>query len=156
MVDVNAIVAAISGLKTATEIAKGIMDIKSVSEVQGKVIDLQSVILSAQSSALTAQSEQFSLQDKIRELEAEITKLSIWENERGRYQLEELPPGILVYKLKAGMENGEPRHRICATCYNKGIKSLLHIIGEGNGLTSWKCYGCGFNPEVRTFHCTTL
>ncbi len=151
MVDVTAIVTAMSGLKAATDIAKGIFDIKSISEVQGKVIELQSVILVAQGSAMAAQSEQYSLQEKVRQLETDLAKLQSWETERDRYQLEELPPGILVYRLKPGFENGVPPHRICATCYNRGSKSLLHITDRGNGLTNGKCYSCSFEVQSGRF-----
>ena len=54
MVDIASISAAVTGLKTATDIAKGIAELGSVAEVQSKVIELQTVILAAQSSAMAA------------------------------------------------------------------------------------------------------
>lgn len=52
--DFAAIQGAISSLKAATEISRSIMDMKTMSEVQGKVIELQSALLEAQNSALSA------------------------------------------------------------------------------------------------------
>ena len=43
--DLLAIQGAISSLKAAAEITKSIMDMKNMSEVQGRVIELQSALL---------------------------------------------------------------------------------------------------------------
>ena len=50
MADVTAIASALTGLKTAGDIAKSFLDLKDVAKIQGKTIELQSVILAAQSA----------------------------------------------------------------------------------------------------------
>ena len=80
----GSIAAAIGGLKTAAEIAKGFLDLKEVAAVQGKVIELQGVILAAQSSALAAQSDQMTLLEDIRALKEKMAKLEAWEAGRRR------------------------------------------------------------------------
>jgi len=47
MVDMGSIAAAVTSLKAATDIAKGFADIKTMADVQGKVVTLQSEILAA-------------------------------------------------------------------------------------------------------------
>ena len=69
MVDIPSIAAAMTSLKTAADIAKGMLDLKAGADARGVVIDLQSVILNAQSSALAAQSEQMTLLQRVAELE---------------------------------------------------------------------------------------
>ena len=54
MIDMGSIAAALGGLKTAGELAKAIIQIKSEVDRNAKVIELQSVILAAQSSAIAA------------------------------------------------------------------------------------------------------
>ncbi|OGI41320.1 MAG: hypothetical protein A2140_05160 [Candidatus Muproteobacteria bacterium RBG_16_62_13] len=44
MADMTLIQGAITGLKTATDIVKGFLDLKTMAEVQGKVIELQKPI----------------------------------------------------------------------------------------------------------------
>lgn len=69
--DMTLIQGTISGLKTAADIAKSLMELKSISDVQAKVIELQSAILAAQSSALSANADQAAMVDEIRALKEE-------------------------------------------------------------------------------------
>lgn len=142
MIDMASISAAVTSLKTATDIAKGLMEIKTATEIQSKVIELQSVILAAQSSALAAQSEQFSLLEKIRQFEAKMAEIEAWKNEADRYQLTDYGGGTFAYSLKPGMERGEPSHRICAACYQKGHKSILQNSGTYSGREKVHCPRC--------------
>lgn len=136
--------AGIGAFKTMFDMAQGLKEINDAAIRNSAVIALQEKILAAQvaQQALIARES---------ELEAEVARLKEWEGEKKRYQLQKLPPGILMYRLKPGMEHGEPTHEICANCYNKGIKSLLHNLGEGNGLTEWKCHACGFHEHTGKF-----
>lgn len=128
MADMVLIQGAITGLKTAADIAIGMSNLKTMTEVQGKAIELQQIILSAQSSALSAQSEHFSLLEKIRHLEKEIAQVKAWETEKQRYKLSSPWEGALTYSLKESMANGEPAHWICTSCYEDGRKSILNPI----------------------------
>lgn len=85
--DLTLIGGAVTGLKTAADIAIGFSKLNTMAEVQGKAIELQQVILSAQSGALAAQSAQFSLVDRIRELEREVAEVKAWEAQKQRYAL---------------------------------------------------------------------
>lgn len=108
------------------------------------------------SSDLTAkifalQAEYAILQARVSELEKELMRFERWDAEKARYELESLPPGVLVYRVKEVDRGAEPFHRICADCYNKGFKSLLHSVSEGNGLTRWRCHVCGFDVMTGNF-----
>jgi hypothetical protein len=138
---------ALSALKSAGELVKTLMDLRDVSIVQSKAIELQREIFTAQQGALASQESQLALLKRVSDLERELMRFENWEAEKQRYQLETLPPGIHMYRLKQGMEHGEPPHKICANCYNKGVKSLLHISSQGSGLTEWKCHACGFKED---------
>jgi hypothetical protein len=144
MVDMGAIASAVTGLKTAADIAKSIFELKVGTEVQGKVIELQSVILGAQSSAIAGQSEQYALLEKIRELTAKLAALEAWETEQERYQLTDFGGGTLVYVLKPDRANGEPSHRLCPACFQNGNKSILQNRGGiyGGGREIWDCPAC--------------
>jgi hypothetical protein len=87
MVDISLIQGAISSLKLAGDIAKGFLELKSISDVQGKVIELQSVILEAHSSTLAAYSAQSAMVEEIRALKEEIAKIKNWNTEKQRYKL---------------------------------------------------------------------
>lgn len=108
----------LGALKTAFDLAKGLKDIDDATRRNAAVIELQEKILGAQAA-------QAALIDRVSELEKEVTKLKAWDADKQRYKLTKLRPGVVCYALKEGMENGEPSHRLCASCYNGGHKSFL-------------------------------
>jgi len=112
--DMAMIQGTITGLKVAGDIAKGLLDLKSLADVQGKVIELQSAILSAQSSALAANAAQSAMVDEIGALKEEVTRIKAWESQKERYQLEKIwENGAVAYALKKSMSGAEPPHWIC-------------------------------------------
>src|SRR3569623_740175 len=77
------------------------------------------VSIALQRQILEAQAEQLALVEKVRDLTEQISRFEKWETEKQRYQLEELPPGLFVYGVKADARGVEPDHKLCANCYNK-------------------------------------
>ena len=140
--DMSLIQGTISGLKLAGDIAKGLLELKSLSDVQGKVIELQSAILSAQSSALSANADQSAMVNEIRRLKEEIACVKAWETQKQRYQLTQFRsgPGV-VYSLKESMSNSEPPHWICTKCYEDGKRMILQPATI-NGFIHIVCPSC--------------
>lgn len=137
--DMSLIQGTISGLKLAGDIAKGLLELKTMSEVQGKVIELQSAILSAQSSALSANADQAAMVEEIRALKEEIARVKAWEIQKERYKLHSPWEGSVVYALKQSMSNFEPPHWICTSCYENGRKSILN---QTQGKDGWCLVTC--------------
>lgn len=146
--DISLIQGTITGLKTASDIAKGFLELKSITDVQGKVIELQSAILSAQSSALAANSDQATMIEQIRTLKEEIASIKAWEAQKQRYKLANLCSGAVVYSLKESMANGEPAHWICTSCYETGRKSILNPIKTKDNWFLLVCPVC--NSQIQT------
>ena len=140
--DISLIQSTISGLKLAGDIAKSFLELKSVSEVQGKVVELQSAILSAQSSALSANAAQATMIEEIRTLKEEIARIKAWESEKKRYQLISPWNGTVVYALKKSMSNAEPPHWICTNCYENGRKRILNQHRKHNSFIEFICPVC--------------
>ena len=149
MIDVGSIQAAVTSLKTATDIAKGFLDLRNLSEVQGKVVELQAEILAAQTSALAAQSDQMALLDHVRGLEAQVAQMKAWEAEKERYELRERATGIVAYRLKDEARGTEPTHWICATCYERSTKSILQLQLGSERSRILLCPRC--KTSLRTF-----
>lgn len=152
MPDLAAIASAASGLRTAGQIVKSLIDLKVGAEIQAKVIELQTVIMSAQSDALAAQSDQFSLLERIRNLEAEVAQTKAWEAEKQRYELKEFPTGAFAYALKPDAAQGEPPHRICAKCYQDGHKSILQVLRRDYGGELVECQRCDTRLTLSEFN----
>lgn len=144
--DLTLLQGTLTGLKTAFDIAKGISDLKTMSEVQTKVIELQQTILQAQSTAMAANADQYAAIEELRLLKDEIKKIKGWESERLRYRLvtpNHTKAGV-VYALKLGeRQEDEPAHYICTTCYEGGKKSMLGLTQiERGGYFYWICPVC--------------
>jgi DNA-directed RNA polymerase subunit RPC12/RpoP len=148
MVDIFAIKGAIDGLKAARDIAKTAIGLRDAVMLQSKVIELNDVILSAQSSALDAQAEQLAMAKRIDDLERQIAQTEAWDREKVRYQLTELPPGVLVYAVKEEARGIEPPHYVCANCFEQRRKSFLNKDESNHGQTKLHCPACGWEDKI--------
>src|SRR5690606_3853686 len=125
MVGVTEIGGAMSGLKAAMDIAKGINAAAGEIAINEATIKLQRTILEAQEKLLAAQELQAEQSRRVEELEARLAQADAWTRERERYVRREFPAGTFAYVLKDGDESGEPPHRLCPTCFEDGHKSIL-------------------------------
>jgi hypothetical protein len=142
MPDIVAISSAATGLQAAGQILKALFGLKISAEVQAKISELQTIILAAQGDALAAQSDQLTLLQRVRDLEEEVATAKAWEAEKERYQLQEFPAGAFAYVLKADAAGSEPPHRICASCYQDGHKSILQTAARHSGGEMVHCMRC--------------
>jgi hypothetical protein len=125
--DISALQAVLTSLKSATEVAKAIFDLKESGAVQSKVIEIQSALLAAQSSALEATNAQYVLQDRVRELEAQLKKLEDWGDQEQRYALVGPWRGpAQVYALRKEIANGESPHYLCTNCFHSRRRTILN------------------------------
>jgi hypothetical protein len=148
MPDMALIQGAITGLKSAGDIAKSFLELKSIADVQGKVIELQSAILSAQGSALAAQGEQSSMVQKPRDLEEEIANVKAWKETAKHYALVSPWTGAFVYALKKESGSSEPPHWLWQKCYEDGKKSILQRAKDGPVSWTYDCAQCKTNLHL--------
>jgi len=138
------IAAALTSLKSAADLAKALIDIRDASQVRAVAIDLQTQILSALGSAIEAREAYTAQIDRIRDLEAEVTRLKEWGSEKEKYELKTIGFGALAYMLKQGMRGTEPPHWLCPNCYTQGKKSFFQTTGAHMGhRTYYACTTCG-------------
>jgi hypothetical protein len=141
MVDATSIAAGISGLKAAFDITKGILELKTMTDVRSKVIELQQVILSAQNDAIGAQQHIMSLLQEKERLTGEIERFKSWDAEKLNYELTEYQPGVLAYKLKASVSE-QPLHWLCPHCFQQSQKSILQTQQRDRRLDGLVCGRC--------------
>lgn len=148
--DATLIQGTITGLKFAADITNSLLKLNTMSEVQGKVIELQQTILSAQSNALSANAEQFTMVEEIRTLKEEIARIKAWERQKQRYKLAQVGEGGgIAYALKESMSESEPPHWICTKCYEDGVRMILQPRTK-DGYTYLYCPAC--KMEIPTYH----
>ncbi len=141
--DMGLITGTITSLRFAGDIAKSFLSLQSMTEVQGKVIELQSAILSAQGSAMEANSQQMTMVEEIRTLQSQIESMKGWREETKRYKLvEPWGNGSLVYALRDAAKASDPAHYICTKCFEDGRKSLLNPQENAKGWCVFRCPHC--------------
>ena len=109
--------------KAMFDAAKGLKDINDTTVRNVAVIELQEKILAARE-------QQSALAERVRELEEEVARFKTWDTEKQRYSLTECAPGAFAYVVKRAEARGEPGHALCATCYERGVKSILQTNGR--------------------------
>lgn len=115
--------------------AKGLKDMNDAAVRNAAVIELQEGILAAQA-------QQAALTDQVRQLEEKVRSFEKWGAEKQRYKLTDYGGGTFAYALKPEKSHGEPPHRLCATCYEQGIKSILQHKGSSSGRELVGCHNC--------------
>lgn len=145
--DIGSIAAAVSSLKAASDIAKGLLSLHTAAEVQSKALELNQALIDAQHQIFAANAAQSELIDRVRELEGEIARMKNWDAEKQRYKLAAPFPGCMVFAVQKSMSNGETAHYLCATCFNRGQPSILQsregrMTKEGRVFSSFICTAC--------------
>lgn len=107
---------------TLFDTAKGLKDINDSAVRNRAVVELLEKILAAHAA-------QAALLERVSNLEKELASFETWDAEKQRYELADYGEGTFAYRLKESMQNGEPPHRVCASCFQKNQKSILQNAG---------------------------
>lgn len=126
MIDIAAITGAFDGIKGAVQILEGAVARRDQAKIDAALADIAPKLLEAYTAAFQLQAEHSALLRKVGDLEGEIMRLKDWNTDKARYELKEAGYNkVLVYAPKEFMRGTEPDHRLCATCYQNGVKSIL-------------------------------
>lgn len=121
--DIAAIGSALTSVKTAYDIAKGMAELSQDVTIRLKAFELLTVVADVQGKLLESQREMARLQDELRQAQQELAKQADFD----RYELVEPYKGTFIFRLKeACRKEGEPIHEICPNCKNVlGVLSFL-------------------------------
>lgn len=139
---IDSIAGAFGALKGAAEITQGLLALKTDTAVSTKVVELNRIIAEVQHQLFAAQADYAAAVGREHELKAKIVQLENWSHEQERYQLHQLAPGTLVYRVKPAMQGAEPVHDLCTHCYQEGVKSILQNGGMQGSHRAVKCPRC--------------
>ena len=145
-------ITAISGIKTAMDMAKGISALKSEVEINQAIIDIQRTLLEAQAAAFDDKETISGLVNENRTLQANLQIKDDWEQEKLRYALVKSELGAFTYNLKPELAGEEVLHRLCANCFNTGYKSLLHTTMKYGGGEEVICQRCDKKLKIAPFN----
>ena len=141
--DLSMITAAVSGLKAASDIAKGISTLHTMAEVQDTVIKLQRTILDAQDAALEAKRQLMDADEELRAARAQLKMAADFGAEKPRFALVPVPGGVVRALRVSAKEQDEPPYYLCPNCFDQGRRSMLHNGTDTPGReTDWLCNAC--------------
>lgn len=138
---------AIGLVKGATDVANDIKGLVEKPDIDaGATKKLVSDLLDR---LIRLQAEQLALKGTVMDMQEELRRVDHFEGEAQRYTLVRTEMGALVYELKQSHAYGQPAHCICATCYERRIKSILQPVGF-NTLGCTVCGGKFLRPDGRS------
>ncbi len=133
--DLTAIAAAYSGLKTAKDIVTGLAELKIEAESIAKINEAVRKVGDAQDALFQLREELFRLQDENNALRKQVAEQNDWNSRIDNYELVKTPGGAIVYKSKQGTE-----HYICPSCKEK---REIHILQDNRTWSGkFRCVNC--------------
>lgn len=139
---ISEIQAGYAGTKGALDILKGVLALKSETDRNQAIIEIQRHVMDTHSALFAAEQQYAASLKRVGDLEQEIVRLKDWSGEMIRYEPRNVSRGAIAYMLKAGMENGEPPHWLCAKCYTDRRKSFLQPKGGAGPVSGEVRFGC--------------
>ena len=125
----------ISKLKLKTES-------KPESDINTQIISLQTIVSELNGALVSSQSEISRLQNELDKCFRQIADNDKWDHIANRYELKQIGLGGFAYRLKQGMEEGEPEHYVCKTCFQKKNRSILDLIEQTEYRAVYFCPSC--------------
>ena len=154
MVGITEAKAAYDSIKAAFERTRGVAALKGETEVNAAVLMIQRQLLEAQAAALADREKMADLQAEIGSLTRRLAEANSWKLETDRYRLTQSPLGAFTYDLVPELAAGEAFHRLCATCFTSGKKSILHTQAKHSGGESVRCNTCKEDLMLASFQST--
>ncbi|MGD0419802.1 MAG: hypothetical protein ABSA68_09550 [Xanthobacteraceae bacterium] len=137
------IAAAVTGIRSALDIAKAMVGLRDAEAFRAKSIELQSIVLEALNKAIEARESYAAQADRVRALEAEVADLKAWGGEKEKYELKPNFGGGVAYMLKPDARGTEPPHWLCPQCYANGKKGFLLPADHTGGIhRTYTCSEC--------------
>lgn len=148
--DLSALTAISSSISAAKEIGTALLDIRDANKMATTVTELNQKIIEAQSALINLQPQFFSLFNELVDANKQLELLRSSLDERNKYKLFELSPGVFCYQLKISsdltIKDQDPVHYVCQPCLdNDGIKAVLVRGFKGMGEIVHKCPKCEFS-----------
>lgn len=126
----------LTSTKTATDITKVLVDMKTDGAVNAKAVELTTVLMQLQQQLMSAQLEQMQLIKRIDGLEAQLKEANKQDDLVERYMLHRFETGYHAYVIRPEFRGPEPEHFLCSRCFENGKRITLH------GKKTLKCPEC--------------
>ena len=136
--DVSTVTGLVSGLQSATQLAKVALGMKIDGEVREAITELQNSLIVAQSAALQSLVERNELYERVRGLEQKIQESDDWKILRAEFNPVEFRTGRIAYS------SPNPRYPglYCPKCLENHRASRMQEMRASNGFHKAECMQC--------------
>ncbi|MEA2951806.1 MAG: hypothetical protein QOJ96_1326 [Alphaproteobacteria bacterium] len=138
----------VAPLKIAVEATQKFVETRDEIKVQELKVTLFRQISDAYNAAFAFHERETALRAENETLKKRLMDREELDARKACYELQTLPPGVVVCSLKSGIDAARNPQRACHTCYENGKISALNSRGIRHGLEALVCNACGC--EVKT------
>lgn len=158
---------ATASIKALSDLGKAFVDVRDHAKLQALQIEFNNEILRLQGIIHDANSLNIELTENSRLQQEEIAELNSQIAVLDEYQLTQFAVGLFCYIQKGCSEPIKTKRKLCADCFDKGVKSTLdqrnggrraseplagrhgnRIVFQKNGKFTLSCSNCRFKtPE---------
>jgi len=121
---------ALSALPSLATVAEKLLGAKSEADKQALLLDFQRAIIAAQGETMSLQNQLARARSDIERLQRELEQREDWAHERSKYEVRQVAEGVFCFMDKAASGNAKDLPKYCATCMERGRKSLLQLHAE--------------------------
>lgn len=133
---------AITSIKTATEIVKGIIALNKDVEIKQKADDLLDVIISLKFMIIDLQSKYNEITKTKSDIEKKYMELLSWDKTASQYELKEITTGVFVYIPNESHHPAGAKYWLCTNCFESQQKSILQFDKKFMSRDQYVCPRC--------------
>lgn len=148
--DFSLIAAATGAIKSAYDLGVVALNARDSIQINDALAKMKDRLFEAQDRLFAIRVQSQEVFDQLTAAKQEILELKKAIQEQGDYFLVELTEGNFVMQSKVASATGGvdhspaiPLHYVCQACFNKGVKSVLGLVGVGALRKQYICHSCG-------------
>ncbi len=131
---------AFASFRIALDIVKGMKSLTDSYAIKEKTAELLDAIIAAQSDAIALQSQYQQVLAENDSLSKQLVEMQKWDEDEEKYQLKRIGGSFVVVPTSQS-DSPDPQYYLCANCWQKKGKSILHISPVFNS-PRWFCPSC--------------
>ena len=134
----------LTGLAAIGKFGSDMASASDTAKRQALLVEFQKGLIDAYGVATSLQVAQLSLAQRNRDLEEQIVNFEDWKTKATQYSLKAVGAhkNVFVYAYTPTVQTADPRHWICANCFENRKRSILHAV------TSERAYKCDLCQSV--------
>lgn len=128
--------------QTLFNLIKSATQLNTDNKINVAISDITSKLTATNETAMQTQEKLLRYMEKNAELEKKISQLEKWDKEKEQVELMEIARGNFAYVARSVTTDFQSSPKLCATCFEQGIKSYLQQSNEPERKRGLTCQSC--------------